>query len=133
MVPCLSVLTSLESLVLTFKSPQSRPDQETRRPPPQTRTLLPVLTKWEFKGVCEYLEDLVAWIDAPLLDNFLIAFFHQLIFDTSQLAQFIIRTPKFNAHHDASVVFSNQDASVTLPETSGGSFHLRILAVWPPP
>jgi hypothetical protein len=45
---------------------QSRPNPGTRRrQPPQTRILLPVLTQYGFN---EYLEDLVAQIDAPLLD-----------------------------------------------------------------
>jgi hypothetical protein len=132
MATCLSASTRLERLILAFRSRRSRPNRETRRPPPQTRTLLPVLTTWEFIGTDEYLEDLVARIDAPLLVRLDITFFHQLIFDTSHLAQFIRRTPRFNAHSDACVVFSDQDVSVTLPQTSGGSLNLEFLAVWPP-
>ena len=64
----LSALTRLESLWIRFRSPRSRPDRR-RRPPPPTRTLLPALTRFTFKGVSEYLDDLVARIDAPLLDN----------------------------------------------------------------
>jgi hypothetical protein len=129
MVTCLSVLTRLESLDLTFESPQSRPNRESR-PPPQTRTLLLVLTKWEFKGVCEYSEDLLARIDAPLLGNLHITVFHQLEFDVRQLTQFISRLPKFKVHNDGDCVFSNRDVSVTLPKTSGGRFHFAILARW---
>jgi hypothetical protein len=93
MVAGLSVLTRLEFLEIRFKSPRSRPDH--RRPPPPTRTLLPVLADLSFKGVSEYLEDLLGLIDAPQLDNLEVTFFHQLLFDTPQLALFIIRTPKF--------------------------------------
>jgi len=128
MATCLSGLTRLESLVFTLKSRRSRPGRETRRPPPRTRALLPALTAWEFKGVDEYLEDLVARIDAPLLASLYISFFHQLTFDNSQLAQFICRTPKFNAHHEAHVVFSDWDVSVTLPQTLGGSIGVEIEA-----
>ena len=103
-VTALSALTRLEELFIGFKSPRSRPDRR-RRPPPVTRTLVPVLTYFEFKGASEYLDDLVARIDAPLLDNFEITFFHQLIFDTPQLTQFISRTPKFKASNDARVLF----------------------------
>ena len=96
MVTYLSMLTRLEKLYIGFKSPQSRPDQRRRRPPPLTRPLLPVLTTWEFRGASEYLEELVVRIDAPLLEYLDIVFFNQLIFDTPQLAQFISRrTPQF--------------------------------------
>ena len=126
MVTGLSVLTSLENLGIKFKSPRSRPDEKSRRPPPPTRTLLPVLTKLWFKGVCEYLEDFLARIDAPVLNNFSITVFHQLIFDTPQLTQFISRTPKFKAHNEARVFFTNRGVSVTLPQTLDGVFKLRI-------
>ena len=122
MVTCLSVLTSLKSLYISFESPRSRPDWKSRRPRPSTRTLLPVLTKLTFKGVSEYLEDLLARIDAPVLDELFITFFHQLIFDMPQLAQFISRTPKFKAHDQAEVSFSNWDVQVTL----AGALQLEI-------
>src|SRR6266699_1330344 len=93
MVRCLSTLTRLETLSLEFKSPLSRPVRESRRPHPPTRSALPALTYFQFEGVSEYLEDLVARIDAPLLDSLRIEFFHQLIFDTLQLTQFVARTP----------------------------------------
>ena len=101
----LSTLTRLESIFIEFRSPQSCPDRR-RRPPSQTRTLLPALTRFQFKGVSEYLDDLIATIDAPLLDYLQITFFHQLIFDTPKLTQFISRTPKFKAWDHALVQFS---------------------------
>jgi hypothetical protein len=79
MTTCLSVLTRLEGLDIDFKSPRGRPDQKSQRPAPQTRILLPVLTEWHFKGVSEYLEVLVARIDAPLLNYFVTTFFHELL------------------------------------------------------
>jgi hypothetical protein len=59
MVAALSTLTSLEKLSLTFESPESCPDLESRRLPPSTRSGFPVLSVLYFKGVSEYLEDLV--------------------------------------------------------------------------
>ena len=106
MVACLSVLTRLEKLTIGFKSPQSRPDRNSRRLPPPTRTLLPVLIRLEVNGVSEYLEDLVARIDAPLLDFLMTTFFHQLIFDTPQLTQFISRhIPQFKTFDEAHLDF----------------------------
>ena len=76
----LAVLTSLQTLYIEFKSPKSRPDRKDRRPPPQSHTHLPALTKLRFLGVSEYLDDLVARIDAPLLDELDITFFHRTSF-----------------------------------------------------
>ena len=123
MVSCLSVLTRLKKLFIGF---ESRPEQKSRRPPPQTRTLLPILTEMQFVGVGEYLEDLVARIDTPLLRELYITFFHRLIFDTPQLTQFIGRTPNFRAHDEARVFFSNREVSVRLPQTSDGVLLLGI-------
>ena len=121
---CLSALTSLEALFIGFKSRRSRPHRSRRHPPPRTRTLLPVLTLLLFKGVCEYLEDLVAQIDAPLLDKFYITFFPQQVFDIPQLMQFLGRTPKFK---EARGVTFDRDVSVTLPQISDGTLKLEIL------
>ena len=119
MVTALSMLTNLESLAIYFESPRSRPDWS-RRPPPQTRTLLPILTELRFNGVDEYLEDLVARINTPLLDDLTITFFHQPIFDTAQLTQFISRTPKFKGHDKALVDISNGLVSVKILQTLDG-------------
>jgi hypothetical protein len=128
MATCLTVLTMLESLLIEFESFRCRPDRRSRRPrpPPPTPTLLPVLTKLCFKGVSEYLEDLVAQIDAPILDKLDITFFHQLIFDTPQLTQFITRTPKFKAHDEARVFFADWHVWVTLPQAHDGGLELAI-------
>jgi hypothetical protein len=115
MVDCLSTLTRLKELDLTFKSPRSRPDQESRRPPLPTRTLLPSLTDFSFDGASDYLEDFVARIDAPLLNRVTIEVFHQVTFDTPQLAQFISRIPHLRARDEARVLFSDDKVSITLP------------------
>ena len=62
------MLSSLETLHIRFRFPQSRPDLETRYPPPLKRSVIPALISLHFKGVIEYLEDLVTHIDAPQLD-----------------------------------------------------------------
>jgi hypothetical protein len=128
MVTGLSVLTRLEKLVIGFDSPQCRPDRKSRRPPPPIRTLLPILTTFQFKGVGEYLEDLVARIDVPLLNDLEITFFHQLVFDTPQLTQLISRTPRFNAYNRARVVFSELEVRITLSQTSDETLKLGILS-----
>jgi hypothetical protein len=119
-VPHLAMLANLESLIIEFPSFLSRPDTESRRPPLPTRTILPTLTLFEFKGVNKYLEDFVARIDAPLLDSIGITFkfFHRSIFDIPVLAQFIRRTRRFQALNEAHVDFGCNIVDVrSLPPT----------------
>jgi hypothetical protein len=123
MVTCLSVLTRLDELVIEFGCRQRLKSQ---RSPPPTRTLLPVLTKLRFRVLNEYLEDLVARIDAPLLDNLEITFFYHRNLDTSQLTQFVSRIPKFKTYGEARLVLSDYDISVTLPQTSDGALELKL-------
>jgi hypothetical protein len=118
MVTTLSTLTSLQHLSLSFQSPQSCPDQESRRPPPLTHSVLPVLTYFMFKGVSEYLEYFVARINAPRLNKFYITFFNQIIFDTPQFIQFIGRTPTSKALDKAYVTFGDNAARVKLSSIS---------------
>ena len=113
MFTCLSVLPRLEILSIIFKSFPS--DQESRRPPPQTRTLIPALVLLSFLGVSGYLEDLVARIDAPLLRYLTMSFFHQQTFDTPQLNQFISRTPNIKARDEAGLNFTRWDVHVRFP------------------
>jgi hypothetical protein len=126
-VTCISTLPRLKRLYLGFESPRSRPNRESRRPPPPTRSVLPALIELFFTGVSEYLEDLVALIDCPLLDYLDISFFHQLIFDTPELTQFISRTPTLEEHDQARVDFSDC-VRVTFPKTSSSyqRWHLTL-------
>ena len=107
MATSLSAMTSLESLRLNFRYPRPRPALENRRPPPPplTRFILPHLTKIQFKGVSEYLEEILARIDAPRLDELEITFFNQIIFDTPQLFQFISRRPTLRAPERGRIKF----------------------------
>ena len=118
MTTTLSTLTSLRCLTLGFQSPQSCPDQGSQRPPPLIRSVLPVLTYFMFKGVTEYLEYLVALIDAPQLNKFYITFFNQIVFDTPQFIQFVNRTPTLKALEKAHVVFGDDAARVNLSSVS---------------
>src|SRR6266849_3941382 len=117
-VALLSELSSLEELILHFQSPQSRPACEFRPPPPSNRCVIPALNYFHFKGVIEYLEDLVTFIDAPQLNTLNITFFNQIDFNTPQLAQFINRTPSIRKR-DALVQFDDIFARVGFPPWSG--------------
>jgi hypothetical protein len=128
MVAILSTSTSLQYFSLQFQSPQSFPDQESRRPPRLTRSVLPVLTTLSFKGVCDYLEYFVALIDAPRLNCMYITFFNQIIFDTPQFIQFINRTPTLKPPEKAHVGFGGGVAMVNLlsPTSGFGGLYVQI-------
>jgi hypothetical protein len=117
-VALLSVLSSLERFSLEFQSPQSRPDREIRRPPPSKRSVIPTLISLHFRGVTEYLEDLVTFIDTPRLDNMHILLFNQIDFDIPRLAQFINRIPE-HPERVARVQFDDYSAHFLLHSRSG--------------
>ena len=123
-VTLISMLSRLEVLSLEFQSPRSRPNSESRRLPPSKRSVIPALDHFRFKGAIEYLEDVVAFIDAPQLNHFFITFFNQINFDTPQLAHFINRTPELRGG-DARVQFDDDFARVGFP-TSSGSLEISI-------
>jgi hypothetical protein len=82
-----------------------------------------------FKGVIEYLEDLVTFIDVPQLNILHITLFNQIDFDTPRPAQFINRTPKFRKR-EAQVEFDDSTARITLryrtPEMIIGDLLINI-------
>ena len=110
MARTLTALTSLESLRLHFRYPRPRPALENRRlrPPPLTRSILFSLTKIRFKGTSEYLEKILARIDAPRLHEMDIVFFNQIIFDLPQLFQFVSRSPTLRASEKGHISFGSK-------------------------
>jgi hypothetical protein len=87
---------------------------ETPSLPPPKRFILPALENLFFKGVTEYLEELMTPIDTPQLDEMYITLFNQIDFDCPRLAQFINRTPILRAPDEAHVQFDDNTASVKL-------------------
>ncbi|KAH9171701.1 WD40-repeat-containing domain protein [Lactarius sanguifluus] len=91
MVVGLAALPRLETFIIGFQSATHRPDRI--RPLPETRTVLPALTYFEFQGASEYLEDLLARIDCPQLDRIFVNYLNQLAdFQIAQLSKFIDRS-----------------------------------------
>ena len=124
MATCLSISTSLESVGLDFQSPRFSPDQQNRHPPPPTlsRSALPALTRFWFKGTTQYLEDLVSQIDAPRLDQLFTTFFNDIDFNVPELNRFISRTPTLGGYDEARLIFGAGKAMVRLqshPDLSG--------------
>ena len=104
MVTCLAVMTNLECLAIAFESSLSRPDRKAdvhrHRHAPSSPFLLILVQRGQriFGGPrgpdrC------------PSARLTRITFFHQLIFETPQLVQFMGRTTRFQALVEAHVVF----------------------------
>jgi len=123
MAACLSALADLKVLCIEFHSPTSRPDRERRfPPPPPNRVTLPTLTRFNFRGSSEYLEDLLARIDAPFLSHVDITFFNQLIFQVPHLSHFIGRIEMLQSANVAEMESSlGNGVSIKLEGNSGAS------------
>jgi hypothetical protein len=118
MATFISASTGLEFLCLEFQRPHFLPDFRRLRPP--TRSVLPALLEFRFRGVSEYLEDFVARIDAPQLDHLDITFFDENIFDTSQLVQFIYPKASLKAPDQACVQFFDDKVVFKLSSETRG-------------
>ena len=118
MASCISALTRLESLSLTIEPPHF--PKVTQIPRPHTPTLHPTLTNLCLGGSPEYLDNLVAYFNAPLLESIVITLFHQEVLDISQLSQFLRCAERLSVIDRATVVFGHDSVrvSITLPPES---------------
>jgi F-box-like len=121
-VTALSTLTRLEDLWLYFESSQSRPDPAHQRPPPPTRSVLPNLEGFHFKGDSEYVEVIVAHINTPRLRCLETTLFNDIVYDTLHLTQFISRTLRVKALEKAHVSFDGAAARVELSSLISGKY-----------
>ena len=114
MATLLSVSPSLETVSLRFRSPQSHLDGESQSLLPKKRFVFPALNHFRFKGVTEYLEEIVTRIETPQIAEIDIYFFNETGFDCPRLAQFINFTPILSNLDEAHVQFGYSSASVIL-------------------
>jgi hypothetical protein len=144
LVTGLEATSQLKSLELNFvpRDPPSSPGSRNPRIYPETRVALPTLTEFQFRGHNEYLEDLIARIDAPNVMNFNVSLSEQRTFEFSQLAEFIGRTEEIRSSpHRTSIWLWEHGFSIShyfgsgllpflLPSSSSasspGTFQLRI-------
>ncbi|KAH9020744.1 hypothetical protein EDB84DRAFT_1565599 [Lactarius hengduanensis] len=106
MAASLAALPRLKFLSIFFQSATPPPDQI--HPPPITRTVLPALTDFLFKGASDYLEDLVSRIDGPQLYQISTLYLGQLVdIQVPQLSEFLDRSvgPEFGVFKFALVTF----------------------------
>ena len=118
MVAGLSVFTRLKTLYINFLCPATSSRfliEQTTRHPDLLRAVLPALTKFEFGGISEYFEDLVAQLDAPQLDIIRMSFDHlySLRLQLPHLSQFITRTENLRFRH-AQVKFNARYVNISL-------------------
>jgi len=150
MTTCLSVLTKLQSLTITtcFLRWTSSPYPTDQCPTSSTHNVLPALTHLFLQGPHGYLEDFVARVDAPLLDDCDLYFTDKPTFDTPRVPQFIRRTKTVKLLDGVNVHFSREYGGAAFCSSIGpAEFGLtfprsglpvqvalteRICAQWPP-
>jgi F-box-like len=124
MVTGLSALTSLRFLSIEFEE-----FGIVQGPPPLTRALLPALTSFHFRGLNEYLENLLVRVDVPQLKSFMTWFFA----DHVDIRQVITHTHTFGPFDRADVIFSFGSVDIQLYESNSiygwvdSPFYLGIL------
>ncbi|KAH9009733.1 hypothetical protein EDB84DRAFT_1545852 [Lactarius hengduanensis] len=121
----LSGMTRLQSLSLHFLSLPCRSNHINVSPPSGRRIVLPSLTHLKFRGSSNYLDSLVARIDAPCLGDIEIKFFTQLTYDVSQLGQFFDRIETQKSYHRADVLTSKCAVSISFTKR-GSPTRLRL-------
>jgi len=102
----LSSLKRLELLRLGIEPPQFHLDESSS--PPEERAVLPALAEFSFEGMSDYLEDLVARIDTPVLSRVYAEFSEDLVFDIPHFTQFIGRARGFKLSKAPRVLFRSQ-------------------------
>ena len=135
-VAALAVLTRLGTLSIDFDWEEPQPDQwgnHSNRPMP---TILPALTEFHYKGYSAYLEDFLALINTPLIDNIWIQYFMEEI-QATQLSWFINRTKNLKdaRFRRAYVNFYSDEVNIGLEldlpqEESQTKMTLTLLGPW---
>jgi hypothetical protein len=124
-----SALTKLNLFDLQFQFDTR--ERESQHTPLPARAVLPALSSFSFKGVDEYLENLVDLIDAPELDHLDVALysFNQVIFDTPQLLQFINRTAKLQVPVKAHIGFDDPEVWIEFFSTTQAPINMLTLGI----
>jgi hypothetical protein len=117
----LSEMTQLQSLSLQFLPNPIYPEIV-------LATLsLPTLTRLKYQGASEYLDNLVAGIDAPRLEVVEIKFSDEIKLHTPNIGKFINQMGKQNSQHHAEILFSKHYVSITLTQPVPSCLPLKVL------
>ena len=115
----ISAMTRLKSLTIHFDFPTSRLHPGNLRTPPSGRTVLPALANVKYCGVNEYLEDIVARIDTPLLELIDLRFFNRPLFEIPHLSHFVRRTSQLGSPTQAKIYITENAISLALIHQPG--------------
>ena len=128
MATCLAVLTRLQSV--TIRSPfwRSFPQNQTNQnPPPMSRAVLSSLTKLKFGGVSgEYLDDLMARIHLPRLNDLYLQFFPQPTFGVPKVPQIVHRIDTFKPPFQAVVYIYDNSTDISVFSPGRGRLGLEF-------
>ena len=126
MATCLSTLTRLRSVYITFHHSGSFPRHHS--PAPLTHSVLAVLAvlaSLAFEGDSEYLEDLIARVNAPHINRLSLSFSYQTVFDVSQVPRFIHGSEMFKPPLFASVEVSHRGVDISILSSANGYLFLQ--------
>ena len=123
LVTQLQGLLLLEELSIGYVFPIPLPSSEEQLPTSPVR--LPALRRLTYRGMDVYFDNLVALINAPLLEQLSLIFFFDLTFSLVNLTEFIHRTEGFGCSV-AHVVFNKDGASIYYEPQSVGKLSLRV-------
>ena len=130
LVISMSGMAQLRTLKIRFLPPNIH--ERSMDASPINRTILPALTEFDFKGNCEYAEDLVSRLDAPALGKINVTFLEQPTFGIPRLARFVGRTKEAKSPHHTIVRLSDE---ITITQhfrrpsctaSASGTFQLQI-------
>jgi hypothetical protein len=127
MVGSLSALTKLTTLSVSLHDRTFSPDKKRSYPDHPIRTILPALTALHYEGRNWYLEDFLARIDTPRLDQLKLKYFVDRI-QALQLSQFIKRTENLHTGQftRADVIFSYRDSDFKFERSQGNSSQAQL-------
>jgi hypothetical protein len=126
LVTQLQGLPLLEELSIGFVIPIPLPSgEEQLLPAPISPVRLPALRRLTYRGMDIYIDNLVALINAPHLEQLSLIFFFDLTFSLVNLSEFIHRTEAFGCLV-AQVIFNKDGASIYCEQHSIGKLSLRI-------
>jgi hypothetical protein len=115
-VDSLSGMAQLRTLSLHFLS--TCPQDHLGSPPPRPplsgeRIVLPALTYLKYRGTSQYLDSVVARLNAPRLRDLDITFLCQRMMDVSQLGQFLSRIETQKSCCQAEILSSQRTISIS--------------------
>ena len=119
----LSGMTHLRSLSLYFLSHPPHPDHLDLPSSSKECVTLPALTSLKYRGGSRYLDNIVARIDAPCLEDVDVTFFYEPTFHVSQLGRFterielqrsVCQADIVSSHSTISILFTQPDAPTRL-------------------